>query len=863
VGERKRHEQALAERKVSLLGLLADFMPGRNSRTGTRFLRQWHRAALLARGQRLREQRLLAKSDDFLRGTLGPHLFRPVLLHWRARLAQRQRLKAELRRTLVDRSFVRTTRYRTHHFLRVLSPVLAKIQMREALRAALKEKWRDQLRFHKARQVMARVSRAFQTRDAMWLWGRNVRALAERERWEAALASLRDRVRNRIVRPLFQGWSGLSAKLARIRLHRTLLAEAQQDLLARRVGALFYGWHASARRQAKEREAKQKAAAKAARKAQLFLSMQVAHLCNKLALLRRSFRRWTLEQRRRVEMRQRAAEVLVPVVPVFLDAHGALLHTEVRSAASPAGRAGETALPFGVLYQPFAIASPVSPPQPPQPPRSPLALMPSQLGVDPRSPTSLRNLVAPPERTPEQKKRLALEKSFSATAAASAAASPDASVGARPAQPSVSIEDERAPASPRPAGLHLSDLAFFSPAKAPHPAGEGPARSAGQQPAPFQHAAASAYPGPAAASTFDQAEMMWYTAPQAPLPQAHEYQQQQQHEYAATSAAPLADFRGPASPMAPAFPPPQEQQHPGAGASASSFGGSSLRLHRAPPSPYSPPPPPSRPARSPERLHVSFAPSSFDGAADDANAAEPSEADQAEPQFVGFALPFPDGAAVAVEHDDRRSRRVHGSPQAGTLGSPTGRLRLVRTPVRDARDLFVPLRSVLSSPEDASPEPRRIPPRSRFASAAAETRDRGRVLDPRRAAAAATAGSSGGEGARSLSSKRFELLNSGRNSYAAIHDSQQQLLVAAAQRSRMTSSGRGSAKGPAKDGARSSKSGPTATRSAAPPADSLLHQAFVQQQEAAAAERAAAAQQRAQAMARPDARHGRFGPFRK
>jgi hypothetical protein len=802
--ERTLVRQAKAERKVGLLGLMASFVPERNARVASRVLAAWHKCMMKVRGERLREERLQRLCVQFQRTTLTPHLCRPALRLWQLRLYERRRLKSSLKQLLIETAFRRTLAYRTFHFLRVLSPLFARIQQREQVRACLRLKWRNQVRFHKARRIMRRVNDTFERRDALWRWVHEVRRQVAQEKWDAALLDLQRRVRCRLVRPAWTQWSTLSSELLRVRLHETLLQSVRESHRLQRLATRFYAWHELFARTRAERLASQKAAAKAARRNQMYLSLQVAHLCHKFALLRRMWRQWTVAQAASIDARK----IRLPIVPVFADEHGVLMHTDVRPEAAIAAGAQEVALPYGILYQPFLV-SPAPPPPPP--PRSPLRLLPSSMELDMRSPAKLSNMVAPPERTAEEVARLR-------QARREAASTPVAS----PAKlPRPEVEDEKAEesvhptATPARAGLRMSDLL------------QSPAKTLGAipiQPAPTSQPVASAFPAAAATvgimggggaelagdssfhavSTDAQSEMLWHTAPQQlthpPHPQAS-----QQPATSSSSLQPLPKLDDEPSLQA-ASPSVVPVTVMDASLHASALGS---------------------PA-APRRLHVSFRDehrsdedvvSTATISVTDTSASGQAGSAAREPQFLGFALPFAerplapqdlDGSASAYH---QQHAAFHAAADAGMRSPPVRQRYRHGVP-----GVYVPLRSVLSSPEeeDENEPPRRFQPRSRFAAPTAKQQQQ--LLQRRMMDAARS------------------------NSYAAIHASQQAASTAGGPRVK-----RIVAAGGVYEPARSASAAAAAPRSLPSPEDSLLHQAFAQQRSAAAEQRNKTAKQQADA----------------
>jgi hypothetical protein len=194
-------------------------------------------------------------------------------------------------------------------------------------------------------------------------------------------------------RAYFSVWIENSRALTHLRSMHTLAVELLEFNTRMRMRSIFQSWHArfltvfTARREAERAEAA------ATKKAKVLLAMQVAYLCHKLSLQRRMFHTWLKIQRQQVEERQQeldalqarerieagrlaalpppppllalptasgdAAPALAAVVealqgmPVFLDASGIILDTEVRSSA---GRI-ETPLPYAILYQPIIVTA--------------------------------------------------------------------------------------------------------------------------------------------------------------------------------------------------------------------------------------------------------------------------------------------------------------------------------------------------------------------------------------------------------------------------------------------------------------------------------------------------------------------------
>jgi hypothetical protein len=188
-----------------------------------------------------------------------------------------------------------------------------------------------------------------------------------------------------------------------------------------------------------------------------------------------------------------------------------------------------------------------------------------------------------------------------------------------------------------------------------------------------------------------------------------------------------------------------------------------------------------------------------------------------EPQFLGFALPFAERPLASRDLDGSAHHHAGFNTADGMRSSPVRQRYRHGVP-----DVYVPLRSVLSSPEEEEDEnepPRRFQPRSRFAAPTAKQQQ------------------------QQLQRRMMDAARS--NSYAAIHASQQAASGAGGPRVKRIVAA-GGVYEPARS-ASAAAAAASAPRSLPSPEESLLHQAFAQQRSAAAELRNKTAKQQADA----------------
>ena len=233
----------------------------------------------------------------------------------------RQQFKVQL----LDYAWVRTKAYRCFNFLRIVTPIAQRVQLRTLLRFALVERWSHGIKAMKARVVMRKVIQRIDARRLMHWW----RYAAEQRRLQAmhqyAITSVSEGRRLRMLSDSWQQWFSLASKARRLRQ----LGNMEQELVAfhrmQRLQRRFDEWRVAVQRAQQDRERAAEEQARTARRVQHLLSLQLAHVCNKFALLRRMFKLWRVRRVESAERRRKERQVQVPVLPLFMGEDGTVV----------------------------------------------------------------------------------------------------------------------------------------------------------------------------------------------------------------------------------------------------------------------------------------------------------------------------------------------------------------------------------------------------------------------------------------------------------------------------------------------------------------------------------------------------------